>query len=356
MNIDLRNEPGAGAPVRQAVLDVLNGTAVDPPPVWLMRQAGRYLPEYRELRARAGSFLDLCLDPELAAEATLQPIRRFGFDAAILFSDILVVPYALGRDLRFEEGRGPLMTPIGVEEVACLDGSRFHEALAPVYETVARLRRTLPRQTALIGFCGAPWTIATYMIAGQGTPDQAPARLFSYRHPDAFARLLGLIVDWSAEYLIRQVAAGADAVQIFDSWAGVLDEASFRTNCVAPVRRIVSQVRKVCPDVPIIGFPKGAGALYEGYRQRTGVTALGLDWTVPLAQARSLQGDGPVQGNLDPLRLVAGGRALAEGVDAILSTLGKGPLIFNLGHGIVPETPIRHVEEMIARIRGGALQ
>jgi len=318
-----------------------------------MRQAGRYLPEYREIRARAGTFLDLCFSPELAVEVTLQPIRRFGFDASILFSDILVVPYALGRDLRFEEGRGPLMTPIDVAGIDRLDGERFHEVLAPVYETVARLRRSLPAETALLGFCGAPWTVATYMIAGHGTPDQAPARLFSYRYPEAFARLLSMIAEKSAEYLIRQIAAGADAVQIFDSWAGVLDEASFETHCLVPVAQIVERVRHVYPEVPIIGFPRGAGSLYEGYRERTGVTALGLDWTVPLSQAAGLQKSGAVQGNLDPLRLVAGGRALAEGVDAILRGLGDGPLVFNLGHGITPDAPVRHVEEMVARVRKG---
>ncbi|WP_318611582.1 uroporphyrinogen decarboxylase [Mesorhizobium sp. BAC0120] len=337
---------------RKTVLEVLQGKAVFPPPIWLMRQAGRYLPEYRETRAKAGGFLDLCFNPDTAVEVTLQPIRRFGFDAAILFSDILVVPHALGRDLRFEEGLGPLMTPIAASEIERLDGSRFHEKLEPVYETVRRLKRDLPAETTLIGFSGAPWTVATYMIAGQGTPDQAPARLFAYRHPEAFAKLLALIADWSADYLVRQIEAGADALQIFDSWSGVLDEAAFQAACVAPVKRIVARVRESYPDVPIIGFPKGAGALYGGYREQTGVTALGLDWTVPLSQARHLQKAGPVQGNLDPLRLVAGGRALAEGIDRILDELGKGPLIFNLGHGITPETPVEHVEEMIARVRG----
>jgi len=322
----------------------------------MMRQAGRYLPEYRETRAKAGSFLDLCFNPKLATEVTMQPIRRFGFDAAILFSDILVVPYALGRDLRFEEGRGPLMSPLGESEIDRLDDSRFQEVLAPVYETVARLRGELPRATTLLGFCGAPWTVATYMIAGQGTPDQAPARLFMYRHGEAFDRLMDRLVDRSAEYLVRQVQAGADAVQVFDSWSGVLDEASFERCCVKPVARIVERVRAACGDVPIIGFPRGAGALYEGYRGRTGVTALGLDWTVPLSQAKRLQTQGPVQGNLDPLRLVAGGGALTEGVDAILRELGNGPLIFNLGHGITPEAPVEHVEQMIGRVRGSKVQ
>jgi uroporphyrinogen decarboxylase len=333
------------------VAEVLRGRTTFPPPVWMMRQAGRYLPEYRETRKKAGSFLDLCYNPNLAVEVTLQPIRRFGFDAAILFSDILVVPHALGRDLRFEEGRGPLMTPIGKDEIGKLDGRRFHDMLEPVYETVARLREELPDETTLLGFCGAPWTVATYMIAGHGTPDQAPARLFAYRHPEAFASLLELLADHSAEYLIRQIDAGADAVQIFDSWAGVLDEASFERFCIRPVSRMVRSVRARHPDVPIIGFPKGAGSLLDGYRQRTDVTALGLDWSVPLAQARRLQKEGAVQGNLDPLRLVAGGRALDEGIDAILAELGDGPLVFNLGHGITPEAPIEHVAQMVKRVR-----
>ena len=335
-------------------LNVLKGAKAFPPPIWMMRQAGRYLPEYRETRQRAGSFLDLCYNPDLAVEVTLQPIRRFGFDAAILFSDILVVPHALGRDLRFEEGKGPLMTPITADEIGRLDGETFHRSLASVYETVTRLRRQLPGETTLIGFCGAPWTVATYMIAGHGTPDQAPGRLFGYRNPEAMQKLLAVLADHSAAYLKRQIAAGADVVQIFDSWAGVLDEASFEEFCVEPVRRIVASIREEYPEVPIIGFPRGAGALYEGYRGRTGVTALGLDWSLPLSAARRLQSEGAVQGNLDPMRLVAGGRALDEGVDAILEALGGGPLVFNLGHGITPETPIAHVERMVARVRGRA--
>ena len=335
----------------RTVLNVLKGETVFPPPLWMMRQAGRYLPEYRESRKRAGSFLDLCYNPDFAVEVTLQPIDRFGFDASILFSDILVVPHALGRDLRFEEGRGPMMTPITAAEIGALSGEMFHVNLEPVYETVRRLRVKLPQETTLIGFCGAPWTVATYMIAGHGTPDQAPTRLFAYRKPAAFARLLKVLADHSAAYLIRQIEAGADAVQIFDSWSGVLDEPCFEAFCVAPVAEIVRQVRLVYPDVPIIGFPKGAGALYDSYRRKTGVTALGLDWTVPMAAARGLQRQGAVQGNLDPLRLTAGGPALSEGVDAILNGLGEGPLVFNLGHGITPETPVGHVETMVKMVR-----
>jgi uroporphyrinogen decarboxylase len=337
----------------RVMLDVLKGETVFPPPIWMMRQAGRYLPEYRELRRKAGSFLDLCYNPDFAVEVTLQPIRRFGFDASILFSDILVVPHALGRDLRFEEGRGPVMTPILAREVEGLDGRGFHERLAPVYETVRRLRAELPESTTLIGFCGAPWTIATYMIAGHGTPDQAPARLFAYREPQAMKKLLATLADYSAAYLIRQIEGGADVVQIFDSWSGVLDEACFDAFCVKPVAEIVKAVSAAHPDVPVIGFPKGAGSLYSSYRGQTGVTAVGLDWTVPLTLARALQAQGAVQGNLDPLRLVAGGAALREGVDAILRALGSGPLVFNLGHGITPETPIANVEAMIRQVRDG---
>ena len=335
----------------RTVLEVLRGEAVWPPPIWMMRQAGRYLPEYREARTTAGSFLDLCYNPDFAVEVTLQPIRRFGFDASILFSDILVVPHALGRDLRFEEGRGPLMTPIDEAGIERLDASRFHVNLEPVYETVRRLRRELPETTTLIGFCGAPWTVATYMIAGHGTPDQAPARLFGYRHPAAMRALLDRLAECSAEYLIRQIEAGADTVQIFDSWSGVLDEACFEEYCRRPVTEIVKRVKAAHPTVPVIGFPKGAGAFYDDYRARTGVDALGLDWTVPASQARRLQAGGAVQGNLDPLRLVAGGEALDAGIDAILNSLKGGPLIFNLGHGITPQTPIAHVERRVERVR-----
>lgn len=339
---------------RRIVLDVLKGETVFPPPIWMMRQAGRYLSEYRATRAEAGSFLDLCYNPDFAVEVTLQPIRRFGFDASILFSDILVVPHALGRDLRFEEGRGPLMTPIAANEVARLadvDPSSFHVNLEPVYETVRRLRAQLPGETTLLGFCGAPWTVATYMIAGHGTPDQAPARLFAFSHRKEMAALLAILAERSADYLIRQIQAGADAVQIFDSWAGVLDEDLFELCCIEPVRRMVERVRAVFPETPIIGFPRGAGGLYDSYRQKTGVTALGLDWSVPFAQAKRLQAEGPVQGNLDPLRLQAGGEALEDGVAAILRALADGPFVFNLGHGVTPQTPVAHVEKMVALAR-----
>jgi uroporphyrinogen decarboxylase len=352
----LAAEKHRSADVQKAMMEVLGGKALNPPPVWMMRQAGRYLPEYRATRKSAKDFLDLCYTPDLAVEVTHQPLRRFHFDAAILFSDILVVPHALGRDLRFEEGHGPRMTPITLDEIAALtkvaDTSKAHEVLAPVYETVRRLRAEIAPETTLIGFCGAPWTVATYMIAGHGTPDQAPARLMQYREPKAMANLLDVIADFSIEYLARQAEAGADCLQIFDSWAGVLDDASFKAVCERPVRRIVDGLRARGVSQPIIAFPRGASALYEGYRSATRADALGLDWTVPLSLAKRLQKEGAVQGNLDPLLLIAGGAALDDNVDRILDVLSGGPLIFNLGHGITPDAPIANVERMLARVRG----
>jgi uroporphyrinogen decarboxylase len=267
-----------------------------------------------------------------------------------------VIPDALDRNVRFEEGRGPLMTPIGADEIVSLDGSGLLDHLAPVLETVSRVRRELPDPVALLGFCGAPWTVATYMIAGHGTPDQAPARLFGYRHPEAFDRLLDLLADLSAEYLCAQLEAGADAVQIFDSWAGVLGEREFERYCIKPVAKIVARVKQRHPGSRIIAFAKGAGLQLRDYRARTGADALGLDWSLPLSFCRELQVDGPVQGNLDPMRVVAGGQALDDGVDAILRTLGRGPLIFNLGHGITPEADPDHVRHLVDRIRSSGIQ
>lgn len=334
---------------------VMAGESLPTPPIWMMRQAGRYLPEYRATRKEAGSFLDLCYNPRLACEVTLQPIRRFGFDASILFSDILVIPDALGIDVRFEEGRGPVLKPIQVNEIDSLREKALSNAvlahLNPVLETVDRLRTSLPVETTLLGFCGAPWTVATYMIAGHGTPDQAPARQFALNHPNAFETLINALVDASSNYLIAQIKAGADAVQTFDSWASVLDENQYQKWCVEPVRQIVEKVRAEVPDAKIIGFPKGVGAFYETYRSATGIDMLGLDWTVPFSFAKKLQNQGAVQGNLDPQRLIAGGAALDEGVDAILDHLADGPFVFNLGHGITPQTPIDHVQQMIDRVR-----
>lgn len=339
-------------PDHRSVLNVMDSYIYEKPPIWMMRQAGRYLPEYRALREKAGGFLNLCYTPEFAIEVTLQPIRRFGFDAAILFSDILVIPDALGRSVRFDAGHGPQLDPLSVDDISKLDNSRFMEHLAPVIEAVNGIRSELPKETTLLGFCGAPWTVATYMIAGHGTPDQAPARLFAHNYPDKFEELLDIITINSSEYLIAQLEAGADAVQIFDSWASVLDEDQFEKWCINPVKKLVKLVRNRIPDAKIIGFPKGVGSFYSDYREKTSINMMGLDWAMPLSFASELQKLGPVQGNLDPTRLIAGGRALDEGVDAILEALGSGPLVFNLGHGITPQTPIAHVEQMIRRVRG----
>ena len=338
---------------QRTILRVLSGETVSPPPIWLMRQAGRYLPEYRATRATAGSFLDLCYSPEHAVEVSLQPIRRYGFDAAILFSDILVIPDALKRNVRFTEGHGPQMDPIDEGQILALETDGVIDYLKPVLETVHRLRAELPVATALLGFCGAPWTVATYMIAGHGTPDQAPARLFAYRYPEAFAYLLSLLAEISAEYLIAQIDAGADAVQIFDSWAGVLGEREFQAYAVGPVRKMITIVKARRPRAKIIAFAKGAGYMLRSYRQQTGADAIGLDWSVPLSFAVELQKEGPVQGNLDPMRVVAGGQALSEGIDDILQHLGNGPLIFNLGHGITPQADPAHVAELVRQVRGG---
>lgn len=338
--------------VTRKIIEVLKGKTLSPPPIWLMRQAGRYLPEYRETRARAGSFLDLCYSPDFAVEVTLQPIRRYAFDAAILFSDILVIPDGLKRNVRFVQGEGPQMDPIDVSGIQALKDDAVLAHLAPVLETVRRLRGELPAETTLLGFCGAPWTVATYMIAGHGTPDQAPARLFAYRHPEAFEKLLSFLAEISAQYLIAQIDAGVDAVQIFDSWAGVLGEKEFEAFAVKPVARMIEIVRRERPGAKIIAFAKGAGYNLKTYRQKTGADAIGLDWSVPLSFAVELQKEGPVQGNLDPMRMVAGGRSLDDGIDAILQSLGNGPLIFNLGHGITPEANPDHVTQLVRRVRG----
>lgn len=339
---------------RKPFMDVLSGEAQPVPPIWMMRQAGRYLPEYRDLRAKAGSFLKMCFTPEYAAEITLQPMRRFNFDAAVIFSDILVIPHALGRSVRFEAGEGPRLDPLDTpEKVRALARVANFAQLEPVYEALQRVRSELAPEIALIGFCGAPWTVATYMIAGRGTPDQAPARLFAYREPDAFAHLIDILVEASIGYLTGQLAAGADVLQIFDTWAGVLPAAEFERWSVEPTRRIVEGVRAKVPNAKFIGFPRGAGALLPSYAERTGVDGVSIDWTAEPSFIRDrVQSRVAVQGNLDPLALITGGAALDRAVDDILANYGKGRLIFNLGHGILPETPIAHVEQMVARVRG----
>jgi uroporphyrinogen decarboxylase len=324
----------------------------DRPPIWLMRQAGRYLPEYRSLRAKAPSFLEFCYNPDLATEATLQPIRRFGFDAAIVFSDILVAPDALGVNVSFESGEGPRLEPVDTpERFARLRPTIDLARLAPVFETIGRVRAELKGETPLIGFCGAPWTVASYMVAGRGTPDQAPARLLAYRDPVLFSALIDRLSEASIDYLSAQIAAGVQAVQIFDSWAGVLPGPEFRRWCFAPVSRIVAEVKRRHPETPIIAFPRGAGMHLSQFALESGADVIGLDTAVDLATAAAVQKLKPVQGNLDPLALLAGGAALDGAVDNILSALGGGPLIFNLGHGVLPDTPIAHVEQLMRRIR-----
>ena len=319
----------------------------------MMRQAGRYLPEYRQARAKAGGFLNLCFTPELAAEVTLQPVRRFGFDAAILFSDILVVPHALGRAVRFVTGEGPRLDPIHhTEQIDTLPRKADPNILAPIYQTVRLVKDELDPSVTLLGFCGAPWTVATYMIAGKGTPDQAPARLFAYREPAAFATLIDVLVDACIDYLTAQIIAGADAVQLFDTWAGVLPVHEFARWSIEPARRIVSGVRARIPDATIIGFPRGAGALLPDYVEQTGVDGVSIDWTAdPELVRERVQTRVAIQGNLDPLALIAGGDALDRAVDEVLTSYGQGRLIFNLGHGIQPETQIAHVERMLRRVR-----
>jgi uroporphyrinogen decarboxylase len=334
-------------------LAALAGQRLAVPPIWLMRQAGRYLPEYREIRATAPSFLDFCYTPKLAIEATLQPIRRFGFDAAILFSDILVMPDALGQHVSFEAGEGPRLTPIeNAEDFAKLHETPDWNRLGPVFETVAGIRAVLPRETALIGFCGAPWTVASYMIAGRGTPEQAPARLFAYRHPELFGALIDRLADASADYLARQVEAGAEAVQIFDSWSGVLPSAEFERWCVSPLRRLVARLHQQKPGVPVIAFPRCAATHLGRFAGVEGISAIGFDTAAdPKTAAAMLPERLALQGNLDPLALITGGQALDAAVDAVREGFAGRAHIFNLGHGILPETPLAHVEQMLARIR-----
>jgi uroporphyrinogen decarboxylase len=340
-------------PADKPLLRVLAGESLSVPPIWLMRQAGRYLPEYRKIRERAESFLSLCFNPQLAAEVTLQPIRRFGFDAAIIFSDILVVPHALGQRVSFEVGEGPRLDALSEPDaLGRLRPTIDHAVLAPAYETIARVKLELPPAVALLGFCGAPWTLATYMIAGRGTADQLPARMFAYHYPQAFADLIDRLVDASSDYLIRQFEAGADAVQIFDTWAGILPDDEFDKWCIDPIGRIVAKVRSRIPAARIIGFPRGAGTRLGRYLAGVPVDAIGLDWMVERSYARDyVQKRRAIQGNLDPLALLAGGDTLDRAVDTILEAFGEGAFIFNLGHGVVPDTPVAHVEQLVARVR-----
>src|SRR5262249_32107043 len=372
------------------LLRVFAGEALRPPPIWLMRQAGRYLPEYRRVPARARDFLEVCHTPDPAAEVPLQPIRRYALDAAILFADILVVPDALGQAVRFVEGEGPRLDPIRSEaDLARLrqgatqartrartqartqartrartraktqasarakTHAKSEEKFARVFEPVARVRQDLPPATALIGFCGAPWTVATYMVGGQGSVDQAGARLWAYRDPEGFQRLIGVLEDVSVEYLSGQIGAGADLVQIFDSWAGSLPDDQFRRWVIEPTKRMVGRLKERHPGVPVIGFPRGAGVRVGDYAADTGVDGVSCDTAMPLDfMARELSACAVVQGNLDPLLLLAGGPGLESRVAEILSQLAQRPFIFNLGHGILPETPPDNVARLVALVRG----
>lgn len=336
------------------LLAAVKGEVQARPPIWIMRQAGRYLPEYRQLRATVPTFLDLCYNPAMAAEVTLQPLRRFNLDAAILFSDILVIPDALGQAVRFETGEGPKLEPLTLGRIATLKPDQAVGHLGPVLETVGRVEAALSPEKTLIGFCGSPWTVATYMIAGEGTSNQTPARLFALRHPEAFAHLLDVLVEASAAYLIAQVKAGAHVVKLFESWAANIDEVSFDAWVIEPNRRIVEKVRAAVPDAGIIGFPRGAAGNLQRYVERTGVDMVGLDQTMPLAYASAeVPASVGVQGNLDPLRLVVGGEQMDVRAREIIAAFTGRPHVFNLGHGIIPETPIENVARLVDLVKKG---
>lgn len=335
------------------LLATLKGERQEIPPVWLMRQAGRYLPEYRALRAEKGGFLALVNDSEAAAEVTLQPIRRFGFDGAILFSDILMVPNALGQALSFGVGEGPALAPPLVDHaLASLEPDLTR--LDPVYATVARVAGLLPPQTTFLGFAGSPWTVATYMVAGRGSRDQSETRRYAYADPKAFGEIIDAIAACTTEYLSRQIQAGVEAVQLFDSWSGSLSPAQFERWVIAPNAAIVAAIHERHPGVPVIGFPKGAGEKLPAYARGTGADAVGVDETIdPEWAAANLPGGLPVQGNLDPLALIAGGDTLNAAIDRVLAAFADRPHVFNLGHGILQDTPISHVEALLARVRRG---
>jgi uroporphyrinogen decarboxylase len=341
-----------GAAEANLLLRALRGLPVSRAPVWLMRQAGRYLPEYRALRAEAGSFLSLCYSPDLAVEISLQPVRRYGMDAAILFSDILVVADALGCTVSFLEGFGPKLTPVrDAAALARLDGTGLTDRLAPVYETVRRLRRTLPAETALIGFAGAPWTVAAYMVEGEGAKEFIAARAFARRSPDLFSRLIDLLTEATICHLRAQIEAGADILQLFDSWAGVLPEGEFRRWCQEPAARIVTALKSEHPEVPIIAFSRGAGLQLQSFAAAVPVDGLSLDTTVPLATARRALPGLCLQGNLDPVALLTGGPVMLAEADRILRALASGPFIFNLGHGVLPDTDPEAVATLVRHIR-----
>jgi uroporphyrinogen decarboxylase len=334
------------------LLRVLRGETCARPPIWLMRQAGRYLPEYKATRAQAGGFLDLCYNPDLATEVTLQPIRRFGFDAAILFADILLIPQALGMDLWFETGEGPRLTPItSVTELK--PASDVHETLSPIYETVGRLSEELPKDVTLIGFAGAPWTVVTYMIAGRGSPDQAAAHKLMNEAPEAFDLIIDRVADATVEYLSRQIEAGAEVVKLFDSWASSLKGEAFDRASLKPCLKIVDALRARHPDVPVIGFPRGAKERSIDFAKATGVACIAIDQSEDPVWARDhLQPITAVQGNLDPGHMITGGDAMVRDAEMLIETLGNGPYVFNLGHGITPEADPANVEKLVRLVQG----
>ncbi len=339
--------------MKKPLLETVLGQRQKRPPIWIMRQAGRYLPEYRKVREKAGSFLDLCYNPKLAAEVSLQPLKRFDLDGAILFSDILVVPDALGQSVDFVQGDGPVLAPLSPDAISALETERVLERLSPVLETVDRIKTDLEPEKTLIGFCGSPWTVATYMIGGRGSPDQAKARLFALQEPDAFKKLMDILIEASAAYLVAQLRAGADVVQLFESWALNLDERSFQSCVIGPNTKIVEKVRAEVPGAAIIGFPRGAAGMLREYAAKTGVNMMGIDYATPVSFAsRVVPLKVGVQGNLDPLRLVAGGQQMFERVEEIIEGFSDRAHVFNLGHGIVPQTPIEHVGALVKAVKG----
>ncbi len=347
MTSDLSHQPPPSKPLLRA----LSGQTVHPAPVWLMRQAGRYLPEYRAIRETAPDFLTTCYTPDLATEITLQPIRRFGLDAAILFSDILVIPDGLGQDVRFETGEGPVLQPVGSQDLAGLSLNRMADHLEPVFETVTRVKAALDDQTALIGFAGAPWTLAAYMVEGGGSKEFAAARTWAASDPQSFGGLIDLLTEAVIGLLRRQIDAGVEVVQLFDSWAGILSADAFQRWCMRPAAAIVEALAQSHPGVPVIGFPRGCGDQYAAYAQATGCAGLQLDHGVPLDQAARLQQDVTVQGNLDPILLLVGGEAMERQILKIRAALGSGPHVFNLGHGVLPPTPPEHVAQLVEIVR-----
>ncbi len=340
--------------ITKKMLVTLNGQKTTTPPLWLMRQAGRHLKEYLEIREKAKNFLEFCYTPDLAVEATLQPIRRYGFDAAILFSDILVIPDALGQQVEFVPGTGPKLEAISsFDELEKLSKDGLHDHLSPVYEAIGKICCELPEETILIGFAGAPWTIATYVVEGGGSKNYLKTRKWAYDAPDEFGVLIDILVDATADHLIRQIESGVEVVQLFDSWAGVLPPSQFVKWSIEPAKKIITRIRAKHPDIPIIGFPRGAGLLYQRFVQETGVNAISIDATVPVTwAAKNLQPYCVVQGNLDNLALLTGGPAMEAEVAHILAAFADGPFIFNLGHGILPETPVPHVKKLIELVRG----